>query len=100
MLRSGLWRSGSGEVNRSVSEEIRCLRQEMQSEFGNTARMAAHVGGPLLAWSARREELRLAGGKTYEPPTFLERRNWIAADAGDTASAGSYLCANHAAHAG
>ena len=68
------------KVNQRVSNEIRGLRREVQREFGNTARMAAHVGGPLLAWTARREERRLARGKTYEPPTFLERRNWIVAD--------------------
>jgi radical SAM superfamily enzyme YgiQ (UPF0313 family) len=66
-------------VNRRVSDEIRGLREEVQREFGNTAWMAAHVGGPLLYWTARREERRLACGKTYEPPTFLERRNWASA---------------------
>jgi radical SAM superfamily enzyme YgiQ (UPF0313 family) len=68
-----------GQINRSVSDEIRGLRQEVQSEFGNTARIAARLGGPLLAWTARREERRLAQGKTYEPPTFLERSNWVGA---------------------
>jgi len=27
-------------------------------------------------WTTRREERRLAKGKTYEPPKFLERTNW------------------------
>ena len=31
---------------------------------------------PDLLWMARREERRLAAGKTYEPPTFVERTNW------------------------
>jgi hypothetical protein len=32
--------------------------------------------GPMMLWSARREEKRLAEGITYEPDTFIERRNW------------------------
>ena len=59
------------EVNRSVSEEIGALRHEVEKEFGAASRLAARVGGPLLLWTARREERRLAAGKTYEPPTFL-----------------------------
>jgi radical SAM superfamily enzyme YgiQ (UPF0313 family) len=66
------------QVNRSVSEEIRALRHEVEKEFGPVAQLAARVGGPLLLWTARREERRLAAGKTYEPPMFLERRNWAA----------------------
>ena len=69
-------------VHRSVSEEIRNLRREVQAEFGSTAWLAAHLGGPLLSWTARREDRRLNAGQTYEPPTFLERSNWAAADAG------------------
>jgi radical SAM superfamily enzyme YgiQ (UPF0313 family) len=68
-------------INRTVSDEIRELRHEVQGEFGNSARIAARLGGPLLTWTAWREERRLARGKTYEPPTFLERTNWSAADA-------------------
>jgi radical SAM superfamily enzyme YgiQ (UPF0313 family) len=64
------------QVNRSVSEEIRALRHDVEREFGAAARAAARVGGPVLWWTARREEKRLAAGQTYEPPTFLERRNW------------------------
>jgi hypothetical protein len=35
------------------------------------------VLGPILLWTTRREEHRLAKGRTYEPPTFIERRNWV-----------------------
>ncbi len=66
------------QVHRDVSEEIRVLRQEVQAEFGSTAWLAAHLGGPLLSWTARREDRRLRAGRTYEPPTFLERSNWAA----------------------
>jgi hypothetical protein len=43
------------------------------------ARLTAASLGPILLWSARREENRLAAGRTYEPPTFVERRNWVSA---------------------
>jgi len=45
-------------------------------EFGLMSRVASRVIGPVLLWSARREEKRLAAGATYEPPTIVERRNW------------------------
>jgi hypothetical protein len=32
--------------------------------------------GPVLWWTVRREERRLAAGRTYEPETIVERRNW------------------------
>jgi radical SAM superfamily enzyme YgiQ (UPF0313 family) len=65
------------EANQRVSGEISALREEVEREFGGAARIAARVGGPLLLWTARREEQRLNAGRTYEPPTFLERRNWL-----------------------
>ncbi len=64
------------EVNRSVSERIHKLRREVEKEFPVVARLTAASLGPILLWSTRREEKRLASGRTYEPPTFLERRNW------------------------
>jgi hypothetical protein len=36
----------------------------------------ARALGPVMLWSARREERRLANGHTYEPTTIIERRNW------------------------
>jgi radical SAM superfamily enzyme YgiQ (UPF0313 family) len=67
------------KVNRSVSERIHQLRREVEKEFPIVARLAAASLGPILLWSTRREERRLASGRTYEPPTFVERRNWISA---------------------
>ena len=64
------------KVNRKVSEEIAALRREVEKEFGNVARVASRAGGPVLLWTSRREERRLAAGRTYDPPTFLERSNW------------------------
>ena len=67
------------KVNRSVSEKIHKLRREVEKESPVIARLTAAVLGPILLWTTRREEKRLARGRTYEPPTFLERRNWVAA---------------------
>jgi len=66
-------------VNRNVSEQIRALRQEFKRESGMVSRMMPAVLGPVLLWTTRREEKRLARGKTYEPPTILERTNWVEA---------------------
>ncbi len=65
------------KVNRSVSEQIHQLRREVEKEFPVVARLTVASLGPILLWSTRREEDRLASGRTYEPPTFVERRNWI-----------------------
>jgi len=67
------------KVNRSVSERIHKLRSEVEKEFPVIARLSAASLGPILLWSTRREENRLASGRTYEPPTFVERRNWLSA---------------------
>ena len=67
-------------VNESVSERIHGLRREVEKEFPVIARSTAAVLGPYLLWRTRREEKRLAAGQTYEPPTFLEQRNWVEAE--------------------
>jgi radical SAM superfamily enzyme YgiQ (UPF0313 family) len=67
------------KVNRSVSEQIHKLRHEVEKEFPFVARLTAAALGPILLWSTRREENRLASGHTYEPPTFVERSNWTSA---------------------
>jgi hypothetical protein len=55
-------------VNRSVAERIHNLRGEVEHEFPVIARLTAAFVGPILLWSTRREEKRLASGRTYEPP--------------------------------
>jgi hypothetical protein len=45
------------------------------------SRVITAVVGPYLYWTARREQRRLAEGKTYEPPTIIERRNWTQPEA-------------------
>ncbi|MFZ0539207.1 MAG: B12-binding domain-containing radical SAM protein, partial [Candidatus Sulfotelmatobacter sp.] len=67
------------KVNQDVSEKIRSLRREVEKEFPVMARLTAASLGPILLWSTRREQKRLLAGCTYEPPTFLERRNWVSA---------------------
>ncbi len=68
------------KTNQSVAQRIRDLRRDIEKEFGGLTRAAAVLAGPLLLWTARREERRLAAGKTYEPPTIIERRNWAEAN--------------------
>jgi radical SAM superfamily enzyme YgiQ (UPF0313 family) len=67
------------ETNEAVGEKIRTLRREIEEEFGLLTRLASALAGPVLLWTSRREEKRLAAGKTYEPPTVIERRNWAEA---------------------
>ncbi len=64
------------KTNPGVSERVRTLRKEIAAEFGNATRLITAFLGPLMAWSARREEKRLLRGATYEPETIVERKNW------------------------
>ena len=63
-------------TNAAISARIKALRREIEEEFGTAARLPARLLGPLLSWSTRREERRLARGRTYEPRTITERSNW------------------------
>jgi hypothetical protein len=65
------------KINREVSEQIRSLRHEVEREFGAKSRTMANLLGLALLWTTRREEKRLAAGKTYEPPMIVERTNWV-----------------------
>jgi len=67
------------DANAGVSEQIRELREEIGREFGGVSRMLGHLLGPVMLCTSRREEKRLAKGKTYEPQTFLEHHNWAGA---------------------
>jgi len=64
------------KTNAAVSERIRVLRQEIERALGPLAALSAGILGPVLLLTAWREERRLARGKTYEPPTIVERMNW------------------------
>ncbi len=62
-----------------MAGRIRELRREVEQEFGTATRLLRTLVGPLLLWSSKREDRRLARGKTYEPKTFVDRRNWAKA---------------------
>ena len=64
------------ETNEVISDQIRILRREIEKEFGLLSRLASRFAGPVLLWTTRREEKRLAAGRVYEPPTIRERTNW------------------------
>ncbi|MFN7995791.1 MAG: B12-binding domain-containing radical SAM protein [Bryobacteraceae bacterium] len=65
-------------TNEGLSTQVRALRKEMAREFGPISRLAVALG-PVVWWSARREQRRLDRGVTYEPETVIERRNWVEA---------------------
>ena len=67
------------KVDVRVSDQIGALREEFKHESGLVSRLMPAILGPVLLWTTRREEKRLARGKTYEPPTILERSNWAEA---------------------
>jgi len=64
------------EINEDVSRQINGLRREIAREFGAMSRLVASAMGPVLLWTTRREDQRLARGVTYEPPTIVDRHNW------------------------
>jgi hypothetical protein len=63
--------------NPEVSARIRELRQEVEAAFGLPTRLLRQLLGPVLLWTSKREDRRLADGVTYEPQTFVERHNWV-----------------------
>ncbi len=65
------------QTNDAVADKIHELRRDLEHEFGLMARAASAFLGPYFLWSARKEERRLAAGITFEPPTFVDRRNWL-----------------------
>ncbi len=66
-------------TNEQVSKQIGALRAEINREFGFKSLLASWSIGPLMLATAKREDRRLAEGKTYEPPTIIERTNWVEA---------------------
>jgi hypothetical protein len=67
------------ETNVTVSERIHALRQDIRRECGSLSSAAGTLLGPAMLWLTKREERRLEQGVTYEPQTFIERRNWVEA---------------------
>lgn len=62
--------------NPEVAVRIRALRCEIESAFGLSARLLRMLLGPVLVWTSKREDRRLANGVKYEPQMFVERHNW------------------------
>jgi len=67
------------KVDSKVSDKIKAVRADFRKESGLISRWMPALVGPVLLWTTRREGKRLAAGKTYEPPTILERKNWVEA---------------------
>jgi hypothetical protein len=70
------------ETNEKVSRQICELRKELGAEFGFVTRLTGTLVGPVLFWTSQWEQRRLGRGKTYEPRTFIEHRNWQAQTSG------------------
>jgi radical SAM superfamily enzyme YgiQ (UPF0313 family) len=62
--------------NQRLVRRIRHLRLGILKEFGLKAALIGQIGGRVVEKTIRREERKLQEGWTYEPPTFLERKNW------------------------
>ena len=62
----------------SMSLQVHTLRKEVGREFGLGSKLTAALLGPIMLLTSHREQKQLAAGKTYEPATFIERRNWDA----------------------
>lgn len=65
-------------LNDELTMKVRKLRLDIRSECGSWAsRWTSWLAGPVMLWLTKREERRLAKGITYEPETFVERKNWV-----------------------
>ncbi len=64
------------KINAPLTAKIQKLRSDLVREFGLRSQLAGPVAGPVVHHLIRREEKRLANGWTYQPPSFVEKRNW------------------------
>jgi hypothetical protein len=68
------------KTSADVAARIHELRKDISRNCGSLSSAAATLlAGPMLLWTTRREQKRLDAGITYEPQTFIERRNWVEA---------------------
>jgi hypothetical protein len=63
-------------TNPPLTEKIRQLRADFGRELGLASRLVAPVLGRAVHHMILREEKRLNEGWTYQPPMFVEQRNW------------------------
>jgi hypothetical protein len=66
-------------VDRNVSEQTRDFAARVQARIHNHGADAAGHSRSRAAVDNRREERRLARGKTYKPPPVVERSNGLEA---------------------
>ena len=59
--------------DRAVRARMAAMLRDLHEQFGLKSRLAATIGGRYVLWKIRKEEERLAGGWTREPPTFYEK---------------------------
>lgn len=73
-----LWTMGRyfRNMNHGILEETNALRQQIDREFGPVSSFFNPGLGPLILAAIRREELLLKKGMTFEPQTFIDRKNW------------------------
>lgn len=64
-----LWHS-----NATISARIGELREQIERQFGTTARAIHRVAGPLLLCAAHREMAAYGTGRPLEPQTFVDYR--------------------------
>ena len=68
------------KTRQDLGARVHELRAEIGRECGSlTSAAASWLAGPMMLWTTRRERRRLQEGITYEPQTFIERRNWVEA---------------------
>jgi radical SAM superfamily enzyme YgiQ (UPF0313 family) len=65
----GKWYAG----NDRMAEKIESLLHDIYGEFGWRTKLIAPVVGRFLYASAKKEDIRLAQGWTYEPRSFLQK---------------------------
>ncbi|MFH1748268.1 MAG: B12-binding domain-containing radical SAM protein, partial [Planctomycetota bacterium] len=63
----------------ALSAKIARILKDIYREFGLKSRLAAPLVGRYLRFTMAREDRRLRQGWTYEPPTFCETRQTVAA---------------------
>ncbi|MCK4659226.1 MAG: cobalamin-dependent protein [Phycisphaerae bacterium] len=63
----------------ALSAKISRLLKDLYREFGLKSRLAAPFVGRYLRFTMAREDRRLRQGWTYEPPTFYETKQMVAA---------------------
>jgi radical SAM superfamily enzyme YgiQ (UPF0313 family) len=75
-----LWAAERWLAGEPAGSRIRAIRESLVREFGLRARLSGPLLGRALLLAMWRENRRLRGGHTYEPPTFYETSQpWVAA---------------------